>query len=226
MRMDNYNYAHIGAIDDLRMPSIKIPTTIDSAFLSFEVAAAAYTDLATTFNNWDTLQVLISTDCGQTYTSLYKKWAKTLVTTNTPITSEFVPSSTQWRKDSINLAAFIGNNDLLIAFRNITGYENEVYLDDVNIRTVTINPNLKEQGFLVTPNTTYSNIQVQFYPQPANLRGIQVFNMMGQKIKEVSISSDLANNNYNFDLSEYPKGTYIVRAVFTDRVVTRKIIKL
>lgn len=226
MRVDNFNYDHIGEADDLRMPSVKIPAQIDSAFLSFQVAAAAYSDLSTVGNNWDTLQVLLSTDCGQTYTSVYKKWAKALVTTTTAVTSEFIPSSTEWRKDSINLGSFIGNDNLLIVFRNITGYENQVYLDDINVRTVTIHPNLKAQGFLVTPNPTSGNINVQFYPQPTNLKGIQVFSSVGQKIAEISVAKEGANNSYTFDLSHYQSGTYIVRAVFTDRVVTKKIIKL
>jgi hypothetical protein len=224
--MDNYNYDHIGESDDLRMRTIKIPAGIDSAFLSFQVAAAAYSDLTTQNNNWDTLQVLVSTDCGQTYSSLYKKWGKTLVTTNTAITSEFFPSSSEWRKDSIDLAGFIGNNELLIAFRNTTGFENNIYLDDINVRTVTINPNLKAQGFLVTPNPTTGVIAVQFYPQPANLRGIQIFNDMGRKIAEVNIGNNQPNNSYNFDLSRYQKGMYIVKAIFTDRVLTKKIIRL
>jgi hypothetical protein len=226
VRMDNFDYDHIGESDDLRMPTVNIPAGTDSAFLSFQVAAAAYSDLSTANNNWDTLQVLISTDCGQTYTSLYKKWGKTLVTTTAQVTDEFIPTSSQWRKDSINLANYIGSNGLLIAFRNTTGFENDVYLDDINLRTVTINPNLKTRGFLVTPNPTSGNIAVQFYPQPFDLREIQLFNNIGQKIAEVSVTNNQANNSYSFDLSRYPKGVYMVRVVFRDSVITRKIIKL
>lgn len=228
VRMDNYNYnlAAIGQKDDLRMPSINIPAGADSAFLSFQLAAAVVTGFNTPGNNWDTLQVLISKDCGQTYTSLYKKWGKNLVTDSIPEGNEFIPSSSQWRKDSVNLANYIGSDNLLIAFRNTSGVENEVYLDDINLRTLTVNPNLKAQGFLVTPNPTVGNISIQFYPQPNNLRGIQLFNDIGQKIAEVVVGKDGANNNYNFDLSHYQRGTYLMRAVFTDRVITRKIIKL
>jgi hypothetical protein len=157
---------------------------------------------------------------------VYKKWGKTLVTDTLQEATEFFPSSSQWRKDSINLAGFIGSNDLLIAFRNTTGFENDIYLDDINLRTVVVNPNLKAQGFLVTPNPTVGTIAVQFYPQPANLKGIQLFNDVGQKIAEVNIVTGQAYGSYNFDLSRYAKGTYIVRALFTDRVLVKKIIKL
>ena len=226
VRVNNYNYDHIGEYDDLRMPSIKIATGTDSAYLSFQLAAAAYTDLSSSTNNWDTLEVLISTDCGNTYSSLYKKWGKTLVTTNATNSTEFYPSPSQWRKDSIDLAGFIGSNDLLISFRNTTGFENNIFLDDINLRTVVVNPNLKAQGFLVTPNPTRGAIAVQFYPQPTNLKGVQLFNDIGQKIAEIITTGNSANSNYNFNLSPYAKGMYTVRAVFTDRVITKKVIKL
>ena len=225
VRMNNFDYSRVGEIDDLRMPSIKIPAGIDSAFLSFQVAASTYSDLNKQPNNWDTLEVLISTDCGKTYSSLYKKWGKSLVTTNGPSTTEFFPMSSQWRKDSINLVGFIGNNNLLITFRNTTGFENNIFLDDVNLRTVLVNPNLKAQGFLLTPNPTSGAITVQFYPPPTNLKGIQLFNDIGQKIAEIT-ATEGGNSNYNFDLSRYAKGVYTVRVVFSDRIIIKKIIKL
>jgi hypothetical protein len=224
--MDNYNYDHIGEADDLRTPSIKIGASTDSAYLSFQVAAATYNDVNKSGNNWDTLEVLASTDCGKTYTSLYKKWAGSLVTTTVPSGFDFIPAPSEWRKDSIDLERFIGSNNLVIAFRNTTGFENNVYLDDINLRTVVVNPNLKASGFLVTPNPTTGTIAVQFYPQPSNLKAIQLFNDIGQKIAEVNIVVGQANSRYNFDLSRYPRGMYTVRTVFTDAVVTKKVIKL
>ncbi|MBO9683553.1 MAG: choice-of-anchor J domain-containing protein [Flavisolibacter sp.] len=225
VKMDNLNYGHVGEMDDLRMPSINIPASLDSAFLTFELAAATFTDTNRQNNNWDTLQVLISTDCGQTYTSLYKKWGKTLVTAP-PTQGDFIPYSTQWRKESVNLADYIGKNDLIIAFRNTTGFENNIYLDDINLRKVIVNPNVKEQGFVLTPNPTNGVFTLQFYPQPNNLKAIQVFNSVGQKIFETVFANGQGYNNYQIDLSQYQKGVYMVTAIFEDKMLTKKIIKL
>jgi hypothetical protein len=226
VRVDNFDYDQVGEKDDLRLPTLSIAPTTDSAFLSFQVAAASYTSTNTVGNSWDTLEVLVSQDCGQTYTSLYKKWGSSLVTRTAETTSFYIPSSSEWRKDSINLAAYIGSNNLLITFRNTTGFENNIYLDDVNLRTVIINPNLKAQGFLVTPNPTYGSIAVQFYPQPLKLKGVQVLNSMGQKLAEVVVTNGQGGSYYNFDLSRYPAGTYFVRSIFEDHVVVKKIVKL
>lgn len=224
--IDNHDYSQVGQKDDLRMPLISIPAVTDSAFLSFQIAAATYTDINTSGNIWDTLEVLASTDCGATYTSLYKKWGPNLVTDSVATITPFSPSANQWRKDSVNLANYIGSNNLLIAFRNTTGYENNIYLDDVNLRTVVVNPNLKTQGVLVTPNPTNGIIVVQFYPQPVKLNAIQLFNSVGQKLQEFLIAKGKAGNYYSFNLSSYSSGTYYVRVVFNDSVVTKKIIKL
>jgi len=221
--INNFNYNAVGQKDDLRLPTITLQN-VDSAFLSFQIAAAAYTSLNTTNNVWDTIEVLLSTDCGVNYTTLYKRYGPNLVTRTTATTSSFVPTADEWRKDSIDLANYIGNNDLILAFRNTNGYENNIYLDDINVRTVIINPNLKRQGFLVTPNPTNGVIAVQFYPQPQNLKAIQVYDLTGRKLTEVLINGG-ANNYYSLNISSYAAGTYVVRAVFTDRVITRKIIK-
>jgi hypothetical protein len=225
VRISNINYDRVGEVDDLRVRSISIPSGLDSVFLSFQVAAATFSDVNTQNNNWDTLQVLISDDCGSTYKSLYKKWGKTLVTAQS-VQGEFIPSSGQWRKDSIDLRDYMGRNDLIIAFRNTTGFENNIYLDDINLRKVIVNSNVKAQGFLVTPNPTTGTFILQFYPQPNNLKGIQVFNSIGQKIFETLFANGQGYNNYQVDLTRHQKGVYIVTAIFEDKILTKKVIKL
>jgi hypothetical protein len=221
--INNFDYTNTDEQDYLRLPELNFANT-DSAFLTFQVAASTYTPVNTDGNNWDTLEVLISKDCGITYTSLYKKWGATLVTTATETTTSFQPGANEWRRDSINLTPYVNDGKVLLAFRNTNGFENNIYLDDINVRTITINPNLKAAGFLVTPNPARSNVAVQFYPNPSNLKAIQLYNLFGQKLDEKIISGPGAAL-YNFEVTRYPAGAYIVRAVFEDRVIVKKIIK-
>jgi hypothetical protein len=224
VKIDNFDYTNLGQKDDLRLPMLRIDNK-DSAFLSFYVAAAIYSPANTAGNTWDTLEVLMSRDCGASYTSLYKKYGGDLATAPQPVTTAFVPSATEWRKDSVNLGSYIDAGDILLAFRNTTGNENNIYLDDINLRTVVVNSNLKKQGFLVTPSPTTGSIQVQFYPQPDKLAGIQLFTSTGQLIAETRIPVGQANNLYTYDLSPFATGLYIVKAIFTDRVLVRKVFK-
>jgi len=220
--INNLNYSSVGQQDYLRLPDVSL-TGVDSAFFSFQVAAATYTDINTSGNSWDTLEVLISTDCGNSYTSLYKKWGSTLVTHTAALTTSFVPVAAEWRKDSVNISNYIGTGKVLIAFRNTTGFENNIYLDDINLRTVTVNPNLKSRGFLVTPSPTNGLVAVQFYPQPTGIKGIAIFNMSGQKVAETIPTGQ--SNYYSLDISRYAAGAYMVRVVMGNNVLVKKIIK-
>lgn len=224
VKISNFENEAVGQRDYLRSPTVNIANT-DSAFVSFQVAAATYTNATAQGNVWDTLQVMISTDCGQTYTSVYKKWGPSLITRNATTRTMFTPSANEWRNEQINISSFINQGEVLVAFVNTNGNENDIYLDDINIRTVTINPNLKEAGFLVLPNPTDGLVSVQFYPHPEGLQAVSIYNVSGEKILEQKITGEVSTNVYDFDLTNYASGLYIVKAEFADRVLTKKIVK-
>lgn len=208
-----------GQKDELRLPDLTIASTVDTSYLSFQLASAAFNAASIP----DTLEIGVSTDCGDSYTTIYKKWGSSLTTT-TATENSFSPSAADWRKDSVDLSRYIGTAGLLIAFKYSHEQANNIYLDDINLRNVTVNPNLKAQGFLVTPNPTSGAIAVQFYPQPKNLIRMEIYSSAGQKLAVISTSQG-QNNYYRFDLGRYAAGTYILRAVFSDKVILRKIIK-
>jgi len=225
VKIGNFDYLVVGQKDYLRSPTVNIANT-DSAFVSFHVAAASYTSSTSQSTAWDTLQVLVSTDCGKTYTSLYKKWGSSLVTRSGSTRTMFTPGTSEWRREEIDIGNYISNGEVLIAFLNTTGNGNNIYLDDINIRTVTVNPNLKEAGFLVSPNPTDGDISVQFYPHPEKLTGIYIYNVSGQLVSERVMNRVVPGNVYDFDLKYCPAGLYVVKAVFSDRVLTKKFVKV
>jgi hypothetical protein len=220
--MHNFNYPLYGQKDFLRLPNVNI-SNADSAFLTFQIAAAVKSNFQG-MHSWDSLQVLISTDCGATYTSLYKKWGTALGTRNTPSPSSFVPEPSEWRKDSVDLTGYINSGPILLAFLNTTANENNIYLDDIIIYSTSINPNLVSRGFLVTPNPTIDAITVQFYPYPYTLKAIVLYNTSGQKIAEQSAKAN-STGRYTFSMNSFANGVYFVQAVFTDKKLIQKVIK-
>src|SRR6185369_10306947 len=96
--------------------------------LIFSVAYAQAIDTAT----FDTLKVLISIDCGETWTVLYNKSGATLAT-RPPLTSSFTPTASQWRSDTISLAAYTAQPEVLFQFVTIADDGNNIYIDDIQI---------------------------------------------------------------------------------------------
>ena len=173
-------------------------------------------------NAWDTLEVVVSTDCGKTYTSLYKKWGADLITRLGATSTEFFPAANEWRKDSVDISSFIAQGNVLLAFRATNEWENNIFLDDINVRTVTVNPNLNRQGFLITPNPTSGQVSVQFYPQPDKLKGIAIFLHSGQKVAETIITPGRPIT-FTYNFSHLAPGVYIVRAYLRIRRLRRKL---
>lgn len=73
--------------DDLYMPSYSY-SGVDSIFLHFNVAAALYKHTSRDIPT-DTLTVLVTKDCGNTFSTVYKKWGSELQTIRTPEANEF-----------------------------------------------------------------------------------------------------------------------------------------
>lgn len=126
VRFDNYYHDAGGAWSDLRL-------AVDAAFsgshrdLSFDVAYSPY---GAPYS--DTLEVLVSTDCGQSFTSIYRRGGMDLSTA--PSTQNFfVPAASEWRTEFVNLDSFAQAAPLLVAFRNWGHYGNALYLDNINL---------------------------------------------------------------------------------------------
>ena len=131
MWFDNFVFNDSGNSDELRTPRLNFQS-LSSAQMTFDVSYAPYDA-----TYYDGLEVLISTDCAQTFTSVYLKSATVLATVAAQTTA-FVPTSAQWRAETINLTPYIGQQNVIIAIRNLAGYGNNLYVDNINITGVAV----------------------------------------------------------------------------------------
>jgi PKD repeat protein len=125
MMFENYEEDLSGTADEFVSPLFDI-LDFSAAELNFDVAYARYNGA-----NYDGLAVYISTDCGDTWVSIYEKTGSTLATAPDNA-SPFVPSASQWRKETIDLTSYIGNT-AKIKFQNIAGWGNNLFIDNINI---------------------------------------------------------------------------------------------
>lgn len=146
---NNYDIDSKGSSDDLRV--LFSTQNAVSSTLTFDVA---YTYYATNYS--DTLEVLASLDCGQTFHLLYKKGGANLATAPSSSNS-FIPGASQWRTDTVSLAAFLNQPEVLIAFRNRGFWGNNLFLDNIRIKDTTI-----------SIDAPYSRVDCRIYPNPAS----------------------------------------------------------
>ncbi|HEY0676725.1 MAG TPA: choice-of-anchor J domain-containing protein [Chitinophagaceae bacterium] len=226
--IDNYNYDAKGTIDDLETPQLTY-SGIDSAFLTFQLSHATYLYPGSTGLALDSFQVLVTKDCGQTFTSVYNKWGEDLQTVgnpNEPFTNLFIPTGhNQWRKETVNLSQVLGTSgSAQIIFRAKGNYGNTILLDDINITTKTLPARLKQNGYMIAPNPFNSAFVIQHYLRPTNLRGLQVTNSAGQIVYSRSFNGN-ADSYMQIDLTRFAAGMYAVKLIYDNKVITERVIK-
>ncbi|RMG68604.1 MAG: T9SS C-terminal target domain-containing protein [Bacteroidetes bacterium] len=208
IRMENYTYDAIGEADEFVLPDLDL-TPFNRAGLSFWVAYAKYGS-NTGFS--DTLEVWVSGDCGKTYELAYKQFDGGLVTA--PATaSPFVPNQWQWRLEWVDLSDYTSNTGVSIKFRHITNYENNLYLDNINIGEIFAlgvdNPGA-ETFAQVWPNPARHQLQLLLAherPAPAT---VTLYDLSGRQLRQVSISAAASGEVQTLPVGDLARGLYLL----------------
>ncbi|MEW6467510.1 MAG: PKD domain-containing protein [Bacteroidota bacterium] len=133
-----------------------------TAQMTFDVAYCRRTNAALS----DTLVVYVSTNCGQSWTQVYSKGGTTLATAPNQNAS-FTPTTTQWRTETVNLNAYVGQSAVIFKFQNRNHNGNNLYLDNINISGVNTNPPVS--SFTMSSNTICPGGCITFLDNSANL---------------------------------------------------------
>jgi D-alanyl-D-alanine carboxypeptidase len=205
----NYNDGNTGAYYDINLPVIHIAEGTD-AILEFLYAYAMYPG----GYYGDSLQVYISNDCGETWQTLFNKGGFELHTygnTNKPF---YPQTSDQWKEETFLLDAY--TSDVLIRFRAINGYSNNLFIDDISVSFVTsTDENNLAENFKVYPNPATN--EFNFSGLPVNSQ-IQLTDLTGKLL----ITKKVVENQSKIEIGQLPNGVYILRTVLG----TKKIVKM
>jgi photosystem II stability/assembly factor-like uncharacterized protein len=156
MLFDNYVLNQDGIAFNIET-AIDLTNAVSSnCFLSFDVAYAKYA-----VNYADSLEVLVSSDCGSNWNSVYYKGGDDLATAPDETGAAFEPAANEWRTDSIDLGAYAGETNLAIRFSNINDFGQRLYIDNVNLE-YTSNLSLNENN----PSA------IEYYPNPVSPTGL------------------------------------------------------
>lgn len=219
MYMDNHSYSAVGQRDEIISPVLCDMTGV---IFTFQVAYQLYTNPASSPNYSDTLIVQYSTDGGTNWTTAYNK-SGTGLTTVVPAYSPnpFIPTSTQWRRDSITLP---NAPSMMIKFINVTSYENQLYIDDINIYDPVAVEEISFEDYVsVYPNPSSGNVTVNINANDIGNVTMKVYNMIGgvvfEKTENISSPTELA-----VDISNQPDGLYFLEIRNENSKAVKKLI--
>lgn len=218
---DNFNNDVNGKRDELRTPKYNF-TFSSHPILVFDRAYARYSSV-----NNDTLAILVSTDCGMTFNVLYVKGNTSLATAPDKTSSIFVPTATQWKKDTVDLLAYAGQGNVMFAFQNRGFYGQALYIDNINIHNVIATSLFDEEtksGINVYPNPSSGLVTIDLTANTKDNYLIEIFNSIGQKVHAEQLTDVSGNIKKEVNLSSYGKGIYILNFTTNKKTNSMKII--
>jgi Pregnancy-associated plasma protein-A/Secretion system C-terminal sorting domain len=214
--MDNFNYSTgNGKKDDFALPVTNMSGKTYQ--LDFDVAYTYYsvdgTDCGTAQTgvcSYDTLVVLLSNNCGATFSEVYRK-QKDLLKTAPSKQTAFYPTATQWRHETIILTGAANSPEAIVKFRNISNYENNLYIDNINLAEIVSTESATFNAkFALQPNPATNEVRIGYASETTENATIEVFDALGKRLESITWEVQSGSNNYVLNTTALPSGIYNV----------------
>ncbi len=220
MVIRNFDYTVTKTIDKFVSPIITGISAFDSLFISFDLAYALGNNGAN--GNIDTLELQISRNCGQTFSTVWKKWGADLRTTTA--NGRFIPGGRDWKNIKVDLAPFINTPSFQLYFVAKSNKQNNLYIDNINIFGITLPQRLKDQGYLIYPNPFLNSFVIQHQFPPINLQKITLYNSIGQTVWEKIVDGQVSGL-ITVDVGNLSKGVYLLNLTYKDKIIVERVVK-
>jgi hypothetical protein len=220
MVIKNFNNSSTGTTDKFVSSVITGTTDFDTVFVSFDYAYA----LGNSTSLSDTLELQVTTDCGQTFTTVWKNWGSGLQTNTDQSAGGFVPDANDWKNVSLNLFKQVGTNDFQLYFVDKGNKQNNLYIDNINLYGITVPARLKQQGYLIYPNPFHQQFFIRNYEVPVTLQSAHIYNSVGQLVWSKTYNGN-AYTQMPVDLGNLQSGVYFLKLQYSDKSVVQKIVK-
>jgi len=218
---DNYDFDVQGKEDEFWTAKLDF-TNIFETKAMFDVAYAVYG-----YPYSDSLAVLVTSDCGQTFTQFYLKGGEELATAPDLSSAIFIPTATQWRTDTIDITGFSSQPEVILVFRNLGHFGQALYVDNIRMQTVFplgINPSPSGKSISVLPNPNNGNFSLRLYNLKKDMCNISILNATGTIIESKKLTPETDNYNQTFNLSSSGKGIYLLKVETEGSVLTKKVV--
>jgi PKD repeat protein len=220
----------VGQRDYLYTPILNFSNGVDaSTKLKFDYAYARRISTRTGSSK-DTFSVIVSTDCGATWTTIWSKPDTFLATAPNFSAGIFAPTGTQWATDStITLGAYAGQPSVQFGFVNYNGRGNAMYLDNVNItNTLPLNYGIADMEPMmhisVVPNPATDKCTINLEMDRQQSTTIDMYDMIGQKVWSKDLGTIHAASE-TISMDALTAGVYIVKVKAGERSYSQRIVK-
>ena len=219
IKINNYSNT-TGQVDEWIMPTFDLSNVTAPVVMTFKVANAQRNTTST-----DQLLMSGSFNCGTNWQPRYTKSGATLATAGV-ISTNFTPTSAQWRTETVSLNAYKLLPNIRFKFTNTSNRGNNTYIDEINLTGTIVNVNEVDDiqlGFAIYPNPTSEASSVQFQLSSSEKIIIDVKDILGKTISNV-LNEELNAGQHEVKLPLLPRGIYMIDLYSGNKHHVRKLI--
>ncbi len=196
--------------------------TAGSVLLEFDVAFAQYDG-----NEKDTMEVLLSNDCGQSWQTAWLKSGADLAT-HPPVGNftDFYPqAASHWRHEIVDLTPYKGPNTIVM-FKMRCNKGNDAWVDNIEIHQTN---NITAPGFTgsfsLFPNPANDRTQLTVEVPKSSKAEVVISSADGRVVsitKEISLTA--GTNNIGIPVNSLPAGVYLLTLTTDGQARTLKLL--
>jgi PKD repeat protein len=211
----NYWVDATGQTDLLLFPALDF-SNLQAPIMSFDYSYRKYSDYI------DGLAVVYKTASDPTWYTLYEKLGNDLSIPGNYMWFWYdIGSPVLWINEEINLSPLVGESCVQLAFKNIGGYGNHIWVDNVNITVATdVTELAARHSMLLYPNPATHDVRLRV---SSSLIGSEVFvyNALGQNVTTFRIAS----SETILPINHLPAGVYTISVINENSMHSKRLVK-
>lgn len=223
-RIQNLINTNYGQSDALLLPRIDFTALPTPIKLGFKWAYAR-----SDANYSDELIVLVSNDCGTTWTQKFYRTGNGLASGPTQ-TTLFIPNSSQWKTANIDLTSYSTSDHVDIKIVNVTDGGNALYIDSLKLGDFDFSTLLssvsdfeERSNLLLFPNPAQTTLTVKLANNNSqNINEIDIINLVGERILQLK---NINATETTLNTSQLPNGLYFLSVMSNGKYTQLKFIK-
>ncbi|MBI1183024.1 T9SS type A sorting domain-containing protein [bacterium] len=173
----------------------------------------------------DTLEISISTDCGETFTTLFRKGGADLATFDEPILNPLninqcyvVPGENNWKRIALDLSDYKNSSNAVLRFTCVSANGGLTVIDNVQFDNALAVPHVANHNKVtVFPNPANNYITLQSNLQKPTV--VKLYNTTGQVVFSQNVGNEL-----RIETSGFENGLYLLEIPLEEGTEYHKIL--
>lgn len=161
----------------------------------------------------DKLQVMVSTNCGSNWTTVFNKAGANLATGENT-TTNYVAD--EYVTQTVDLSQFAGQEKVIVKFVFTSNYGNNIWIDNVNITATADIEETEESSLAIFPNPAKEVLNISCEKV---INQIDLYDVNGKLVKSYT------NVGNTINVKDLPAGVYMLNATTEEGVIVKKIVK-